>query len=382
MKNESLEEILASKIGTPNLIEILSYTPPYKLIPILIESYRKRAEQITPQELLKTYDSKKDFYGISEFSQREIIHFQKLFYDVLPRSFDDVEFSPISPLGTNSVMTSLSQNKLLSTIRNSEVVGDPTTYLALEAASRRKELSKRKETFYNKVKLGTFHRVLRMQPFDKTKGYMQHFNLLGIITAERTSHYTKYISSVLVEHLEIWMNFINHLKHNDYIFNDISICISNNKIIEAIIKKDNLAREDIIKNTGSEEYDFFESFNIEFPKTVESISEVRNDLIEKYELGSVFNQMLQIEKFLNEHFSIKYPNVNITFDFNRIRGLGYYKDYCIHIFATNSTGRREQLSDGGSVNYLQLLLSDKKEVAFTSGFGAELIQKIFKKTIS
>ena len=50
----------------------------------------------------------------------------KILYGILPDYFSPVELSPVSTIGANAVLTSLNAKIVLSTIRNVEVVGDPT----------------------------------------------------------------------------------------------------------------------------------------------------------------------------------------------------------------------------------------------------------------
>ncbi|KQU24365.1 hypothetical protein ASG61_20830 [Bacillus sp. Leaf75] len=375
-KHDSIEEIFSEKLGLPDLVSILSEAPPYWVTPILIKAAKERTSKITPQELLRIYDAKPDFYGVSFLEQRQIVKFQSAFYSVLPKKFESVELSPISPLGTNSVLSNISQDKVMSTTRNSEVVGDPTTSLILEAASRRKKLAKKEETLFKTVELATFHRVLRMQPFDKTKGYMQQFNLLGVTTASRENKYEKFIFNVMLEHIELWINFTEHLNCSGYSFKNISVKISNTQILENIINVLSLSRE-TVNQTNNEDFNLINHFNLNIPSEVLSMNEINSEIIEQYNLEAIMPQMLLFEERVLEPLKNKYPNIDFCFDFNRILGLGYYRDFCFHIFATNKDGRNVQLSDGGSVDYIEKLLSDKKEYAITSGFGAELIQKLF-----
>lgn len=64
---------------------------------------------------------------------------------------------------------------------------------------------------------------------------------------------------------------------------------------------------------------------------------------------------------------------------NRKAGLGYYENICYHIFAKNDEEREIQLADGGSVNWVGQFLNSGREHGFSSGFGSELIQKLFIK---
>src|SRR5262245_61053107 len=51
-------------------------------------------------------------------------------------SFEAIELSPVTPLGTSSTVALSDQNRVLSALRTSEVVSDPTNVLALECALR------------------------------------------------------------------------------------------------------------------------------------------------------------------------------------------------------------------------------------------------------
>src|ERR1700748_1514681 len=50
--------------------------------------------------------------------------------------YEALELSPLAPLGSCSAVALVSQNKIVSTIRGTEVVSDPTNLLALESARR------------------------------------------------------------------------------------------------------------------------------------------------------------------------------------------------------------------------------------------------------
>src|SRR5258708_13403207 len=49
-------------------------------------------------------------------------------------AFEALELSPLAPLGSCSSIALASQNKIVSTVRGTEVVSDPTNLLALESA--------------------------------------------------------------------------------------------------------------------------------------------------------------------------------------------------------------------------------------------------------
>ena len=98
--------------------------------------------------------------------------------------FEAVELSPVAPMGACSVVAPTHQNRVLSTLRATEVVSDPTNVLALECARR---LRARPEV---DIHLATSHRVVRAQPVPRQPGYARHFRLfvLGSAGIERQDH--------------------------------------------------------------------------------------------------------------------------------------------------------------------------------------------------
>ena len=98
--------------------------------------------------------------------------------------FEAVDLSPVAPMGACSVVGPTDQNRVLSALRTTEVVSDPTNVLALECAQRQRANSR------IDVHLATSHRVVRAQSVPKQPGYAQHFRLfaLGSGGIERKDH--------------------------------------------------------------------------------------------------------------------------------------------------------------------------------------------------
>ena len=103
--------------------------------------------------------------------------------------------APVVPLGTHSALGTVSQDKVLTTIRASEVAADPTNALALEASVRRRALDRA-----TTVKLAGLQRVVRAQQF-QSAGAQAHFTLFGLVTAGRDEGSYRFERSALAEHL-------------------------------------------------------------------------------------------------------------------------------------------------------------------------------------
>lgn len=359
-------------------VEMIANRKLSTIIPILVKGFREKCYNISPLQLMENYQNKREFFAPSNLDLRKINRYNELFLKSLPDKYIAKDTSPINPLGTNSIITKVSQDVSLTTIRGSEVNSDPTTALTLEAAYMRKEKAKNKNTFFDTVNLATIHRVLRLQNFDKSKGYMQHFNLFGLVSSGRTQgEKSEFQINIILEHIKIWLNFIKKLNENKFSFNDISVHISHVALIESLISNDFLERKVINFNSLNDNYNLFKENKIMIPYMIKNINELDKKIIYEYKLENIIPLFNKISEIIEE-LSNKYKDVNFCIDFNRKAGLGYYDGYCYHIFAKNVHSDTIQLADGGTVNWNTKLLSDKKELSVTSGFGAELIQKLFE----
>jgi hypothetical protein len=108
-----------------------------------------------------------------------------------------VDLSPVTPLGTCSAVATVDQHRVISTIRGSEVLSDPTNVLALEAAARRK----RSPTAM--VDLAACHRVIRAQPFHGA-GVFQHFRMFVLVSSGRDRGSGATEAAMLTSHVRFW----------------------------------------------------------------------------------------------------------------------------------------------------------------------------------
>ena len=133
--------------------------------------------------------------------------------------FEALELSPLAPLGSCSAIGLASQNKIVSTVRGTEVVSDPTNVLALESARR---LSKDPAQI---VKFATSHRCVRAQQVPKGAGFAAHFRMFCMTTAghERKDH--GLLVEALSEHIQTHLSALNRLERHGYAFPSRSVRI-------------------------------------------------------------------------------------------------------------------------------------------------------------
>lgn len=144
---------------------------------LMLEIFRRRAATIAPQDLMKEFAGNRFVQpaGIDTIKTRELeLQWLKQVRDL---GFTPVALSPVAPLGTCSVIAAVNQNKVLSSIRGTEVVSDATNVLALQIA-KDFQGERRKDRI---VQYSTVHRHIRGQLFDNP-AYSAHFSLLTLVS--------------------------------------------------------------------------------------------------------------------------------------------------------------------------------------------------------
>ncbi|RZS63627.1 hypothetical protein EV187_3536 [Agromyces ramosus] len=141
----------------------------------LLAGARDEAARRRPADLLTRWSTDATV-GPSPVDLRTSVAFDALALDAA-EAYEGVLLSPVTPLGSTSVLAPTSQDRALSTIRASEVVSDPTNVLALECGRRLRA----DPTAH--VRLCTTHQVLRMQPAGNEPGRTLHFRLFVLADA-------------------------------------------------------------------------------------------------------------------------------------------------------------------------------------------------------
>ena len=100
-------------------------------------------------------------------------------------------------------MGAVDQNRIVSTVRSTEVVSDPTNVLAIEAAVRRRSR-------IDQVHLASCQRVLRAQRFDDPDAYT-HFLLFALVSSARDSGSARTEAQLLIMHLRFWQQVLSDL---------------------------------------------------------------------------------------------------------------------------------------------------------------------------
>jgi hypothetical protein len=184
--------------------------PPSELWSLLLELFERRALQRTPADVLRQW-TRDPFTKPAAVDQRTIVALDGHLL-AAASAFEAIELSPLAPLGVCSRLGLASQNKIVSALRGTEVVSDPTNVLALECAHRLRADPLRV------VRLATCQRVVRAQAAPKRPGFAQHFRIFCLATAghERPSH--GLVVDALAEHIRTHLAALDRLEQHGYAF--------------------------------------------------------------------------------------------------------------------------------------------------------------------
>ena len=125
--------------------------------------------------------------------------------------FEAIELSPVAPLAACASMGATSQHRVLSALRSTEIVADPTNVLALECAARLR-------TDRAPVHLVTSQRVIRTQPFPKLPGYAQHFRIFVLASGGIEAKDHAFTTAALEHHIRTLLAALRRLEDHGYAF--------------------------------------------------------------------------------------------------------------------------------------------------------------------
>jgi hypothetical protein len=179
---------------------------------LLLSAMRERAEHRTPGALAQQWDNDR-FVQLSYIDQRTLLDLDTHLL-AAAHEFEAVELSPLAPLGTSSSVALTTQNRVVSTVRGTEVVSDPTNVLALESARRLREDQTRI------VRFCTSHRCVRAQEIPKLPGFAAHFRMFCMTTAGHEQKDQVFVTDALTHHIRTHLQALDRLEQHGYAFSN------------------------------------------------------------------------------------------------------------------------------------------------------------------
>ncbi|MCU1483310.1 MAG: hypothetical protein JWN67_56 [Actinomycetia bacterium] len=190
MRSDALRRVVATS-GVDDLVDVLARLPGADLTTLLLAVTERRAGDLAPADVLRQATTDR-FVQPASIDGRALHDLEVRVLAALPTAFEAVVLSPLSPLGTHSTLATVSQHKVVTTVRRTDVAADPTNALAIEAARRRAGQRS------GALRLAAIQRVVRAQQGEGTA----HFGLCGLVTAGRTSGQHRFEAAALTEHVQ------------------------------------------------------------------------------------------------------------------------------------------------------------------------------------
>jgi hypothetical protein len=176
---------------------------------VLLEVMRRRAEARTPAEVLAQYQ-RDAFCRPAATDPRVSLEVDRQLFAAAD-GFEAIELSPVAPLAACSSVARTGQNRVLSALRSTEVVADPTNVLALECALRLRAGA-------TAVHLATSQRVIRAQPVPKLPGFASHFRIFVLASGGIETRDHAFTGGALERHIRTMLVALDRLEAHGYAF--------------------------------------------------------------------------------------------------------------------------------------------------------------------
>jgi len=186
--------------GTRESIDALSATD---LQTLLLAVARDRVARVRPADVLRRWREDR-FVRPSTSEPRAVAQIEARLWDLLPDEFEAVDLSPVVPTGTCTAVAPVSQNRIVTTMRLTEVLSDSANALSIEAADRRL-----RQPSAGEVHLATCHRLLRAQRFPA--GWSSHFRLFTLVSSARDTGSAQTQARLIALHLRYWQRVLDEL---------------------------------------------------------------------------------------------------------------------------------------------------------------------------
>jgi hypothetical protein len=201
---------IVDALGEQGFEQLAAKIPGSELQSVLLEVVRRRAAARDPHDVLAQYRRDR-FVRPSAVDQRVFVELDTHLLAAAD-GFDAIELSPVTPLGTSSTMGPTDQHKVLSALRATEVVSDPTNVLALECAERLRAAPT------TPVHLATSQRVIRAQAVPNKPGFAAHFRIFCLASAGREMKDHAFAVDTLVRHITTMLRTLDRLEQHGYQF--------------------------------------------------------------------------------------------------------------------------------------------------------------------
>ncbi|MCJ8012301.1 hypothetical protein MUG84_11205 [Paenibacillus sp. KQZ6P-2] len=174
---------ILKQIGDPELLDKLLSLSKADLNSLLLGLFEKQTDKFTPADVLKTFQSNR-FSTPSDASPAKFHALEtQLLTAAKEMDIETVLLSPSAPLGSCSVFGCVDQYNVVSALRGTETLSDPSNMLAIIIADK---LKSRTENNILPLHYATTARVVRAQAFSG-RGFLANFGLFCLVSSGKDS---------------------------------------------------------------------------------------------------------------------------------------------------------------------------------------------------
>ena len=210
MSRDNDRSWLVDSIGAAAFEQLATGLPGSALQSVLLEVMHQRAAARAPKDLVAQY-ARDGFVAPALVDLRTSLAVDTQLF-ATASDFEAIELSPVAPLGASSSVAVTDQHRVLSALRATEVVSDPTNVLALECARRLR--TDRTAC----LRLATSQRVLRAQPVPKQAGFTPHFRMFVLASAGQETREHAFTVQAVVNHMQTLLAGLDALERSGYAF--------------------------------------------------------------------------------------------------------------------------------------------------------------------
>lgn len=208
-ENEILKRI-SSDLNIEDVVEKLSYLPMSDLNTLLLEVFKRKGDLIDSACLYKNFKSNRfslpSKINCLDYHKTEV----KLFEIAKKLKISPILLSPVVPFGTGNISKCVSQNNILTTLRNTEVLSDPTNMLCLIIADKINRVEN-DNFIYN---LCTSSRCLRTQKYHN-QDFSSHFGVFMIVSTGKDGGSYLCEKELLKFHIDFYIEFLQKVLHKN-----------------------------------------------------------------------------------------------------------------------------------------------------------------------
>ena len=307
----TITDRIERELGIPGLAARLAEElEPTDLQSLLLDVYRRVVRRRPAAAFLADYTGNR-FVRPSSIPPARYVEWERVALSVLPTGFEAIELSPVCPLGASAFMAGLEQDRVVTTIRNTEVVSDSTNILALEAAVRRRALKANDARSSQPVHLAASHRLLRGQRYPDPR-WSQHFRVFSLCSGGRDRGGLRFELETLELQIGFYLSAIR-----EFVGPAITLDVSLTALDSS-------------------------------PALTVALEQLCGRLHERF-------------------------GADARIDASRSVGREYYVTACFWVHGIVESGDKAQLVDGGCVDWTRRLLNDAKERLVISGVGTDRV---------